>query len=96
MIKKIYIEMPYIANRGLMFDLELENIKTGKELVDYFYTIFSGAEIKDKYNNVLNLRDYQDKKLLSNALKKDIFFNNIVSSLLTENERKLIEIILDW
>ena len=95
MIKKIYKEMPHIDyGKGKIIDLELENFKTSEEIINFIESILLGDEFKDRHGNIIKLDSRREKIKFLNNLVNDIIFKNIVKNKFSENEKKLINIIL--
>ena len=62
-------EMPYLfANAPDGFDMELEQYATFEQLSQKLKEILSGAEVKDKYGNVLQLNTPESKEIFINDL----------------------------
>ena len=89
------IEMPYIDYSNKVFDLELEKLKSVEAIIDYIIDILKGKKFKDKYNNVIEIKSLRDKQEFLNELKHNYIFNNIVKSKFSNNEKKLLSVIMD-
>lgn len=96
MIKKIITEMPYIKyGSNKTFDLELENFKIAKDMLDFLEKVLKGQKLKDKYGNTINLSNKKDIIDFIINLKKDSIFKNVINNLFSNNEKRLLNLIFD-
>ena len=89
-------EMPHI-NYGKdheLFDLELETFKDIEGFLKYLDDILEGKPKKDKYGNVINLKARNDKIEFIRSLKDNPMFSTFVKHKLSNNEKRLLNIIM--
>jgi hypothetical protein len=95
---KIYklFEVPYIDfdSGSKTFDLQMEELKTGKQVIDFIINIFHGKSVTDKYGNTITLKNHNEKLEFFNNMYKDQIFNALINKLLTENEKQLLSILI--
>ena len=94
-MKQKITSMPWLKSKEGQIDLELENVKTGEDLIFYIEGIFQGNPVKDKYGNIMKLNTRDEKITFIRELELDSIFNAFVRKLLSENEQRLLAMFLD-
>ncbi len=92
---KILNEMPYIQYHGINFDMMFEEFQTKEEIMNFISSIFSGKQVKDKYNDVIQLKTFNDRQDFLESLRKSSMFMNAVKNLFTQSEKELLDIIIN-
>jgi len=94
--KKQLKEMPYIATTSdEIFDLELENIKSFKDLYSFLENILKGKKFKDKYKNEILLDNNRIKSKFVRNLLDNTIFNNIVMNKFKNDDVDKLYSLLD-
>jgi hypothetical protein len=90
------MEMPHIAiSKDKIVDLEFENIKSFDEFMVFVNNILDGKKFRDKYGNILYLKNDQDKHIFVNDLLNNKIFNTIILSKFKKDEIDKIYALLD-
>ena len=72
-------EMPYIDyGPNKVFDLELENFKTEADIFKLFDNILSGKPLMDKYGDLIQLKNRNEKVDFITALSHNDMFIGIL------------------
>jgi hypothetical protein len=95
---KILSEMPYlkVGKNKSLFDMELENFKKSKDLLNYIKDIFEGKIEKDKYGNVLQINSHDDAKALAADIKNNSFIYGAIIAKISPEEKKILDSILNF
>ena len=89
-------EMLHISydNNHETFDLEVETFKDMESFLQYLDDILDGKIKKDKYGDVINLKSRKDKIDFIQNLKENPMFQALVKHKLSNNEKRLLSIIM--
>lgn len=88
-------EMPHVFYGDKGFDLEYENINDPEKLLLFLEDILSGKVYKDKHGEVIQLNNRNERIKFLNSLKDNDVFNNIVNHKFSDNEKKLLKMLLN-
>lgn len=88
--------MPHIdyGDDHELFDLEIETFKDMSNFIQYLDDIIDGKPKKDKYGNVIRLKSRRERIEFIQSLKNNPMFSAFVKHKLSDNERKLINMIM--
>jgi hypothetical protein len=97
--KKRLSEMPwvtYLDDQGheKIFDLEIEQIGSPKEFLDFVRALFTGTKFRDKYNQEIELDSKEDKINFVQALQEDEAFRRMVRAKFSLDDQKLLDQIM--
>lgn len=84
-------EMPYIDyGKNNIFDLEVEQFSSPRELIQIIKDILSGDEIEDKYGNVIWLKNSKDKQSFIIGLKDNFVLHNYIQNKMSDKEIQIL------
>ena len=89
-------EMPHIdyGKDHELFDLELQTFKDIENFLKYLDDIIDGKAKKDKYGNVISLKSRRHRIEFIRSLKDNPMFSAFVKHKLSNNEKRLLNIIM--
>lgn len=88
--------MPWIKFGDKIIDIEIENYNNGSEFIEWLTKAFNGEKLTDKRGQILHLETTEEKQEFAYNLSMSKIFNIYVDKTFTENEKMLIDIILNF
>ena len=87
--------MPYIKTNGKFFDLQIEELNSGYDIIEYMEDILAGRMAKDKYGNRVQLKSQKEKEEFRKEVKNNDFIYNQLTSKMNKPEKEMLDILLE-